>query len=201
MGRAGKVSDEGREPRLAASLKRAGLRTSPDDFVELVRASLASLAIRPVEPSGELTPEEAAHYRAGGFELGRLSDDEPDPLALSAADFTALLHSSLSVAQAAGRLGVSASRIRQLLSSRSLYGVKLRGEWRLPRFQFTRSGLVPGIERVLRRLPGDLHPVEVWNWFRVPDPDLELAGVPATPLAWLSSGGNPDTPAALAEDL
>lgn len=56
----------------------------------------------------------------------------------SAADYMALLESSHSTAEAARFLGVDASRIRQRIRERSLYGIEYENAWRLPRFQFER---------------------------------------------------------------
>jgi excisionase family DNA binding protein len=112
-----------------------------------------------------------------------------------------MLDGALSVADAAKRLRVDRSRIRQLLSNSSLYGIKLRGEWRLPAFQFSKRGTVPGVQHVLRELPDDLHPVEVLEWFSNPDPDLEVGETSVSPLDWLRSGGDPERVSAVARDL
>jgi len=112
-----------------------------------------------------------------------------------------MLDGAFSVAEAAKRLRVDQSRVRQLLSTGALYGVKLHGEWRLPAFQFTNRGVVPGIQQVLRELPDDLHPVEVLEWFRNPDPDLEIGENSVSPLDWLRSGGEPERVSAVARDL
>ncbi len=92
------------------------------------------------------------------------------------------------------------SRVRQRLRNRSLYGLKTGGEWRLPAFQFTRAGLVPGIDRVFPRLPKSLSPVAVHRWFHTPSPDLEETeeqGRALTPLQWLLAGNDPDVVAQL----
>ena len=54
---------------------------------------------------------------------------------------------------------------------------------------------------MLRVVPEDLHPVEVWEWFRNPDPDLEIGEQIVSPLNWLSSGGEPQRASAVARDL
>lgn len=113
--------------------------------------------------------------------------------------------SALTAAQAAKRLGVNASRIRQRLAGprRTLYGIKRDGEWRLSRFQFVRKGLLPGIGDVVAALDPKLHPVVVWRWFTTPNPDLLREGQdePLSPLDWLRAGGDPDEVSTLAEDL
>ena len=49
-----------------------------------------------------------------------------------------------------------ASRIRQRLADRSLYGLKDGNAWLLPAFQFGSNALVPGVSVVVRRLPPDI---------------------------------------------
>ena len=151
------------------------------------------------EPARELADWEAAELTAGGFDLAPTRPGEPDPRARTAARYAALLATSLTAPEAARRLGVAPSRIRQRLGAGTLVGVKLDDEWRLPAFQFDGDRLVPNVGRVVRRLARDAHPLGIANWFDAPDPDLELDGEPVSPRAWLLSGGDPD--AVTAPDL
>jgi hypothetical protein len=113
-----------------------------------------------------------------------------DPLAQSIADYMALLDTSLTTGQAAKYLKVDPSRIRQRLRERSLYGIDYDGEKRLPRFQFERRKVIPGLADTLARLPLQLSPLDVTEWFLSPNPDLELQdrSVPISPREWLLSG-------------
>jgi hypothetical protein len=108
----------------------------------------------------------------------------------SAAAYVALVKLSLSVSQAASWLHVEDSRIRQRLGAKTLYGIKLKSAWRLPRFQFTEQGTVPGIEMVLPCLDPVLHPLSVVGWFNTPSTDLAYGGdeEPVSPLDWLLAG-------------
>ena len=115
-----------------------------------------------------------------------------------------LSEASLSVEEAARRLGVNASRVRQRLGQRSLYGLKEGNAWRLPAFQFQGHGLVPGMDAVVRRLPEDIGPLAVARWFRSPNVDLVTRDDderPMTPLQWLRAGNPPQPVAALAAAL
>ena len=90
------------------------------------------------------------------------------------------------------------------LKDGTLYGVKAGRENRLPAFQFEGGGEVPGIAEVLARIDRSVHPVAVLNWFVLPNPDLYLEedeARPVSPRHWLLSGGDPEVPARLAEDL
>lgn len=187
-----------------AVLERAGLRVDPEEFDRLVADALEEvIPLRPSpDPAAELSDDELAMLTAGGMRFDPLPVGGEHPLARTAALYAALLGSSLSVAQAAAHLRVAESRIRQRLGERTLYGIKRPGGWRLPRFQFADVGTVPGIERVLRRLAPDLHPLEVVGWFTTPNPDLAVGEDerPVSPLDWLNAGLPADAVADLAED-
>ena len=94
-------------------------------------------------------------------------------------------------------------RVRQRLRERSLFGIEYEGSWRLPRFQFERRLVLPGLAQVLKALPTDLFPLDVVDWFVLPDSDLQLDSDPAplSPREWLVSGRPVETVVALARDL
>lgn len=128
---------------------------------------------------------------------------ESDPLIKSQAQYMALLEDSLSAAEAAKLLRVDVSRVRQRLRERSLFGFEHEGSWRLPRFQFERRNAIPGLAQVLQSLPPDLFPLDIVDWFALPDPDLQLDSdaAPLSPREWLLSGRPIETVAMLARDL
>jgi hypothetical protein len=101
----------------------------------------------------------------------------------------ALLETSYSTSEAASYLKVDASRIRQRLREHSLFGIDYDGEKRLPRFQFERKQVVPGIREVIAALPADLNPLDVAEWFLSPNPDLEVGDEEVlSPREWLLKG-------------
>jgi hypothetical protein len=154
------------------------------------------------EGSTLTAPEEAALAK-GGVEL--VSDQAlrvVDAQVVSA--YQQLRNGSLSVEDAARRLGVNTSRIRQRLADRSLYGIKDGNAWLLPAFQFCADGLVPGVDVVVRRLPLDIGALAVARWFSNPNPDLSTRDDderPLTPLEWLLGGNPPEAAAELAAAL
>jgi len=113
-----------------------------------------------------------------------------DPLMHSIADYMALIETSFTTSQAAAYLKLDVSRIRQRLRERSLFGLEYDGERRLPRFQFERKHVLPGLREVIGALPQNLHPLDVAEWFLLPNPDLEDASqsVPLSPRDWLLRG-------------
>lgn len=191
---------------LPAALK--GGRVPRNGSVALVDVEGSHLKLRFLRPSladesALLTqPEEAALARGGvepvSAEELRLVEGQ------AAAAYQQLRAHSLSVEDAAKRLGVNASRVRQRLAARSLYGLKEGNAWQLPAFQFVADGLVPGLDVVLRRLPADLSPLAVARWLATPNPDLTTrddAERPLSPRQWLLEGNAPEAAAALAAAL
>jgi hypothetical protein len=152
----------------------------------------------------ELSASEVAALRSvGAFKDGMTVGAENDPLIQSEAQYMALLEESLSAADAAKLLRVDVSRVRQRLRERSLFGIEYEGSWRLPRFQFERRLVIPGLAQVLKELPSDLFPLDVVDWFLLPEPDLrfEDGTAPRTPREWLMSGRPVDAVVTLARDF
>ena len=141
--------------------------------------------------SGELTEAEREVLISGGVRLdAKLAGD---PLAATTVQFAALVSTSLTTKEAAKRLSIPESRIRQMIARRTLYSVLLNSRRRIPAFQFTpNGGLVPNITKVNAALPEDLHPVELQAWYTQPHVDLFLGDdvdARVSPLDWLRSGG------------
>ncbi len=193
-----------------------GITTAETDAImkwyAAARAALARnrpLTIAAAAPPGQpshtdLTAAETAVLRG----VGAFNDDSPlpadnDPLIRTQAQYMALLEESLSAAQAAKLLNVDVSRIRQRLRERSLFGLEHEGSWRLPRFQFERRRVIPGLAQVLKALPEDLFPLDVVDWFVLPETDLQLENdsKPLSPREWLLSGRPVEPVAAIARDL
>ena len=132
-----------------------------------------------------------------------ISDVARDPLTKTIVDYMALIETSLSTAQAAAMLDVDVSRIRQRIRERSLYGVDYEGEWRLPRFQFGRNKVLPGLTEVLSAVPAELNPLDVAIWFLEPNIDLEgdEDAPPMSPRTWLLRGKSPMAVTQLARNV
>lgn len=195
-----RATDEIVEPSLTEVRKL--FRTS-------ARALMANRPLRQVatpasEPSAVLSKAELEVIEEVGLVAKPwVGDAAHDPLTRTIVDYMALIETSLSTAEAAAMLGVDVSRIRQRIRDRSLFGVEYEGEWRLPRFQFERKRVLPGLAEVLAALPPELNPLDVATWFLQPNVDLEAdEEKPApSPRAWLLRGGSPKTLAQLARHL
>ncbi len=183
-------------------LRRGGITLSPDRFLALVEQVVAEMpAAAPASGIADLAPEEVDALQRGGLDLSPLEPNEEDAFARAAAAYAALIASSLTVQEAARRLGVDGSRIRQRLAARTLYGIKRSDGWRIPVFQFDGDHLLPGLGVVAARLDPSLHPLAVFRWFTTPDPDLEVDNRSLSPRDWLRVGNDPGPVAALAEVL
>ncbi|HSF39434.1 MAG TPA: hypothetical protein VLT87_06545 [Thermoanaerobaculia bacterium] len=178
-----------------AFLYAHGITVAPEALDELVKEAVSRLQktlYRP-DPRADLPAPEAEILRKGGFVLEPANLGTEDPLARTVAEYAALLKSSLSTTDAARRLGVDPSRIRQRLTSSppTLYGIRAVSGWVLPEFQFDGNELVSSIGEVVARLDPELHPVSVFRWFTTPNPDLvaeNLGGRTLSPREWLRSG-------------
>lgn len=158
------------------------------------------------EEASSLTADEERVLVTGGFDTAPLRAEEEEPVTRTALEFARLLEASLSVKQTATMLDVDPSRVRQRLTGvpRTLYGIKYGKAWRIPRFQFDRKKLVPGIGGVIAALPDSLHPVAVYHWFTAPHPDLSIddeGEQHISPLDWLRTGREPEVVADLARAL
>lgn len=187
-------------------LKRHGIRASEEEIARAMEVVLIESGFQRQypEPRRALEREQVELLERGGFELDRLEFGLEDPIARTAFEYAVLRATALTTSEAAERLGVDESRVRQRLRNRALYGLTAGGERRLPAFQFARAGLVPGIDRVFPRLPKSLNPVAVYRWFHTPNPDLEDRagqGRALTPLQWLQTGSDPDVVAELIAGL
>ncbi len=149
--------------------------------------------------SGALTAGEVAALESVGLSTAPFAGEPAeDPLQQSIADYMALLETSYTTAQAAKHLKVDVSRIRQRLRERTLLGIDYDGERRLPRFQFERHRVLPGLREVMAALPEALNPLDVAQWFLAPNPDLEVGEQSLSPREWLLRGQPIEAVAALA---
>jgi len=157
-----------------------------------------------IQASAALSKGELAALASVGLSTQPWPPGQPDdPLSQSIVDYMALIETSLTAADAARLLGVDVSRVRQRLRERSLFGVEYEGEWRLPRFQFERRHLLPGLVEVVSSLPAEANALEIAEWFLSPNPDLEVEGreTPLSPREWLLRGMPPERVAELARQL
>ncbi len=183
-------------------LGRAGLPDDPNRFVELVKDAVRSVVLvrHALDPSA-LTGAEVRELRDAGLDPERDTAELVDATRSATAKMAAILADSLSVDDAANRMQLHQSRLRQMLLDRSLFGIKVGGEWRVPAFQFSGPRQVRNLGSVLRATPSNLHPVELFNWLVRPNRALVIDDAPVAPLSWLESGGDPDPVAAIAAEL
>ncbi|HKI02615.1 MAG TPA: hypothetical protein VKK31_11590 [Thermoanaerobaculia bacterium] len=178
-----------------AYLHAHGIEVAPEDLDLLVKEAVSRLQLTLYRRNSraDLTLAEAEALERGGFVLEPDGPDVADPLAETVAEYAALLKSSLSTSEAAKKLGVDPSRIRQRLTSSppTLYGIRIGTSWYIPEFQFGDGGLVRGLGEIVGRLDPELHPVAIFRWFTNPNPDLSTDGPKGrslSPRDWLRLG-------------
>lgn len=189
-----------------ASLEQAGIRSvdaliaAAADFVR--RHPLRDPALEP----NPLSVEEEEFLRSTGAR-GLDKDDEAPAarranLTVVTAEFAQMVASADTVQQVAERLGVKSSRIRQRIGERSLYVIEGPAGRVFPRFQFTATGVLPGLATVLAAIDPQMHPVAVERFFLSVSPDLEseLVDEPMSPRDWLLAGHPAEPIAVLASE-
>ena len=135
-------------------------------------------------------PEAAAALE--GWEGKAPSQIRRDRTLVSARTLEDLLGSSLTLEQAATRLGVSRSRISHRIGGRSLYAISVQGRRYLPSWQFapeTDGGRVgqplPGLGRLVPVIPKTLHPLAVESFMT-----SVLDEIGTTPVDFLWASGD-----------
>ncbi|RSM57469.1 DNA-binding protein [Amycolatopsis sp. WAC 01376] len=172
-------------------LAKAGLKVDANEFLNLVEDAARRLTPPNPDPSHYFSADQRAALTDVGLDLSPRDEDEPDFRARTVAAHAVLADSALSVLEAAKALGVDDSRIRHRLKEGRLTGWKDQG-WRLPAWQFAGSGVLPGLEVVLRAVPEDQPALVVAAFMSTPQADLVINDHPATPRQWLLSGGDPE---------
>lgn len=170
------------------SLTRLLSRLEVDED-DLVRAVEERLAATPSAGSAQLSTAEVDVWSA---HAGLPLHDAADPSALTAQasvleDLLVETASSVTIDEAATRLGIDRTRVHHRLRHGDLYAFPLGRQRRLPVWQLTDDGrALPGLAPVLAALPKGLHPSSVAGFFTTPDPDLD----DLTAARWLASGGD-----------
>jgi hypothetical protein len=183
-------------------LGRAGLPDDPARFLSLVEDAVRSVVlVRHAVDASALTDVELRELREIGLEPDVEPTDLADATRTATATMAAILADAMSVDEAARQMELHPSRLRQMLLDRSLVGIEIDGEWRIPRFQFSGRRQVRNLGPVLRAAPADLHHVELLNWLARANHAHVIEGAPDTPLAWLEAGGDPEPVAAIAAEL
>ncbi|WP_347956137.1 hypothetical protein [Gordonia aichiensis] len=161
------------------------------EFLTILTTSQESAAT-PKSASQTLTAEQEAALRAAGSFVDEMPPAAERASTLALQRTRELLATALTTEQAAERLDVSTGRIRQRLTKRSLLAMKVGTGHRLPSFQFTGDGEVPGWAQVAPVFPESAHLTAVAYFMQHPHSDLTVVGEPVSPITWLTGGGDPE---------
>jgi excisionase family DNA binding protein len=174
-------------------LREHGIDATEDEIAQATEAGLGWVLTAPGTTA--LPTDEAALLDAAGL------PDQPGAYARAAATATgayaALVSTALTISEAATLLGVTEGRVRHRIARRDLHALR-SGRKRLPRWQFTDDGVLPGLPAVLRGLTRDEHPLATLAFMTTRQPELDLGDGPVSPERWLRAGGDPAPVAALA---
>ena len=132
--------------QMMAFLHARGLDVEPKGLAAALQVAIAQIeALYRVKPGQEgLTVEEVEAARSGGLDPQPARGARADPLVQGVVAYASLILTGLTTRQAAARLGVSDARVRQRLQARTLLAVREGLSWKLPVFQFTKRGALPG---------------------------------------------------------
>ena len=163
------------------------------DVVEAVLARLGPTA------SAGLPADQQELLEAGGLDFGEADHYSRQAITDIVADETVSAVASVGAAQAAVRMGVSASRVRHLVSDGGLRAIRTGRALALPLWQFDDAGHpLPGLRAILAATSAGEHPLAMQAFMTTPQLDLQGGDEkPMTPKAWLLSGGDPNAVADL----
>ena len=178
---------------------------SRDEFIDAARIVLLDGLRRAQadDPASLFSEAEAEVLRAAGFSLEARSTNEPDVVARTAAQGAVIVAEAKTAAQVARAMEVTASRVRQRATDRTLVAIRDGDEWRFPSWQFDpETGKeIRGLATVIRAMPSGLHPLAMFRFMTQPNPDLDVNDLPVSPIAWLIGGGDTEPVAQLAAGL
>lgn len=98
-----------------------------------------------------------------------------------------LIQHSLTPADAASRLGVGTAAVANRLTAGTLWGFKVNGHRLLLPAQFTTTGEVPYLSKVILLIAKTLHPLMVQDLLTAPHPSLLVQGQPVSIVTWLTT--------------
>ncbi|MFA0809351.1 hypothetical protein [Microbulbifer epialgicus] len=180
--------------KVAAQLKELGVEPNA-----LLDQALEDMASNDAPAQGGLTRAELGELAAGGAKERASVVDILRARSDTASEYKKLYGESLTTKEAGDRLGVSPSRIRQLVLTGKLYAIGTQQDRRLPLFQFDSNGPLPNLPMLLE-IVRDWHPLAVHRFFTSASEELiGPDGQPYTPAQWLVSGGDPKMVIELAE--
>lgn len=185
---------------LEAVLAKAGLRVDADEFLRLVEDTARKVSVPHPEPAEHFSAQQQDALADVGFDLSPYSDDEACPRAKSVVAHAVFAESAYSVSSAARLLQLTRSEVRDRLRHGRLSGWK-DGEWRLPAWQFSEDGLLPGLDVILQAMPADQPALVIAAFMNTQQADLELNEQRVTPRDWLLAHGDPHSVARLVTAL
>lgn len=183
--------------RLERVLDSRGVRLAAEDFLDILADATDSTetltgAERDFVVSEGGVPAEAFTPDALAKAQGMIA------AAAAHADADAV-QDGYTTSEVAHLFGLKTANVRRDVARRALYvaGRTRNREHVFPRWQFTKSGPLPGLHEVLAAIPEDYHPLDVAAFMTTKNESLGER----SPVAWLSGGGAPAAVVSLADEL
>jgi hypothetical protein len=161
-------------------------------FTGIPGAGAASLSTAEVE---FLRKHAGPH--AGVIDAWSAADERQDRARIALRQLTNAISGSVSIKETAAILGVDRSRISRRITGNALWAFDLRGNRRIPRWQFLDGKPLPGLDVIVPAIPRDATPAVLDAFMHTPQPDFD----DRTPIEYLAAGGNPTLVAEFIEDL
>jgi hypothetical protein len=125
------------------------------------------------------------------------NDERQDRAHTALRQLTNAISESVSIKEAAEILDVDRSRISRRITGNALWAFDLRGNRRIPRWQFLERELLPGLDVIVPAIPRDATRALLDAFMHTPQPDFN----DRTPIEYLAAGGDPTMLAGFIEDL
>lgn len=188
-------------PELDALLARHHIDLTGDDVLDEIDAAFAAI---PTSGAATLSAPEVEFLAAhGGPETAGLvkgwspSGERQARARVALRALSDAVAGSVSTREAAEMLGVDRSRISRRITGNALWAFDIRGQRRIPRWQFVGGGLLPGLDVIVAAIPRDATPAVLDAFMQTPQPDFD----DRTPIEYLAGGGDPGLVAGFIRDL
>jgi hypothetical protein len=162
-------------------------------FTRIPEAGAASLSTTEVA----FLHQHARPIEAAMIDAWSANDERQDRARTALRQLTNAISGSVSIKEAAAILDVDRSCISRRITGNALWAFDLRGNRRIPRWQFLDSELLPGLDVIVPAIPRDATPAFLDAFMDTPQPDFD----DRTPIEYLAAGGDPTTVVGFIEDL
>lgn len=163
---------------------------------DIIITAAQLLKDKPFKPQFMLSQSERDFLKSGGA-LGVDAEASAghidfSPLVSAAVELGELIHESRSLSEVACTLGLTKSRVSQLMTEKSMFTFCHNNQTYYPHWQFRNIADRPRLKGVLEVIGNDIHPLDVNRFFTTGTPELVIGDQELSPAEWIANGGNSD---------